>query len=145
MNNEIPFFKSPYPIYEGKFWNVILNDDQSYLGRSIVYLKSRVLENPLEVSKEEHEELWFDIFSRLEKTLKKSFQADRINYSHLANLDHFVHWHVVPRYEKNPMREFAGEIFRDEKVGKHYAGVPDKNCSADVMNKICEEIKDNFE
>ena len=142
--SEKPFSKVKYLIYEGKFWNVILMDDQSYLGRSIVYLKSRYIEDPLQLTKEEWEECWFEIMPRLASALKKAFRVDRINYCHLANFTHHVHWHIVPRYEKNPVREFAGETFRDEKVGKHYAGTPNKNFSSGVMNKICKEIKKNF-
>ncbi len=144
MKSKIELFRDDYLFYEGRFWNIILNDNQSYLGRCIVYLNSRYLEDPLELTREEWEELWFDILPRLAAALKKSFQPDRINYSHLANQTHHVHWHIVPRYEKNPQKEFADEIFKDEKVGKHYAGAPEKNCLPEVMNKIYEEIKKNF-
>lgn len=141
MKEKIKFFRNDYLIYEGRFWNVILNEDQSYLGRGIVYLKSRYIEDPLQLTKEEWRELWFDILPRLKKALEKSFQPDRINYCHLANFTHQVHWHIVPRYEKNPGREFAGEIFRDERVGKNYSPYPEKILSLDKMQKICEEIK----
>jgi len=144
MKEKIKFFREDYLFYEGKFWNVILNDNQSYLGRSIVYLKSRYIEDLLQMDREEWEELWFDILPRLVAALKKAFQPDRINYSHLANFTHHVHWHIVPRYEKNPIREFAGEVFKDAKVGSHYAGAPDKNCLPKIMNKICDEIKKSF-
>lgn len=144
MENEIPFFDSKYSIYEGNYWNIILNNDQHYLGKSIVYLKSRVLENPLQLTKEERDELWESVLPKLESALKKAFQADRLNYSHLANAAHFVHWHIVPRYEKNPIREFAGETFKDENVGSHYAPAPTKKVSPEVMGKILLEIKKNI-
>ncbi len=143
--NQIPFSDSKYLIHEGRFWNVILHrDNQSYLGRCIVYLKSRVLENPLLLDSQEHTELWEEILPRLEKSLKIAFQPDRINYCHLANAEHFVHWHIVPRYEKNPVRIFGGENFRDERVGKNFSPTPEKEVSVEVMNKIFSALKENF-
>lgn len=143
--NEIPFFDSPYVIDEGKFWNVILHrDNQSYLGRCIVFLKSRVIEDPLLLNQDEREELWAELLPRLSEALKKTFRPDRINYSHLANAEHFVHWHIVPRYEKNPLRYFAGEKFQDERVGGNYAPIPKKVLTQEVIEKIYLEIKKNF-
>lgn len=143
MNN-IPFLNSPFHIYEGKFWNIILHDNQSYLGRCIVYLKSRVIDNPLSLTKEEKDEFWEEIAPKLASALKKSFKPDRLNYAHLANTLNYVHWHIVPRYEKNPIRHFAGEIFMDERVGRHYAPAPEKNLSKEIMQIIRDEIKNNF-
>lgn len=140
----IPFLDSPYPIYKGKFWNIILYNDQSYLGRSIVYLKSREIEDTLLLTDEEHEELWKNILPRLEIALKKSFHPDRLNYAHFANTVHHVHWHIIPRYKENPIREFSGETFRDDCVGLNYAPYTEKKVSRDVMDKICAEIKKNF-
>ncbi|HYF12706.1 MAG TPA: hypothetical protein VD928_00165 [Candidatus Paceibacterota bacterium] len=141
----IPFLDSEHVIYEGKYWNVILHrDNQSYLGRSIVFLKSRVLDDPLLITKEEREELWDDIMPRLIAALRKTFAPDRINYAHLANADHFVHWHIVPRYESNPTREFAGETFKDERVGKNFAPEPEKIVSKDVLMQIQQAIKSNI-
>ncbi len=142
---QIPFLDSQYLIYEGQHWNVILHrDNQSYLGRSIVYLKSRVLENPLEITQAERDEFWNEIMPKLAAALQKSFRPDRLNYAHLANKDHFVHWHVIPRYEKNPVREFAGETFTDERVGRNCFPEPTKATSQEVTEKICAEIKKNF-
>jgi diadenosine tetraphosphate (Ap4A) HIT family hydrolase len=143
--NPIPFIDSPYVVYEGRAWNVILHrDNQSYLGRCIVYLKTRVTDDPLSLTEEERSELWVEILPRLAEALWRSFRPDRINYAHLANAEHFVHWHIVPRYEKDPLREFAGEKFRDERVGRNYAPAPAKITSPEVMEKICEELKKNF-
>lgn len=143
--NKIPFFDSPYVIHEGNAWNVILHrDNQSYLGRSIVYLKSRIIDDPLSLTQEERDELWLEILPRLAKALAAAFRPDRINYSHLANAEHFVHWHIIPRYEKEPTREFAGELFKDEKVGGHYAPAPLKKIAPEVMQQIYLAIKNSF-
>jgi len=132
-----PFLDSNYLIHEGRAWNVILHrDNQSYLGRCIVFLKTRVTDDPISLSNSERHELWAEIMPRLARAIKSAFGADRINYSHLANKEHFVHWHVVPRYEKNPIRQFAGEIFEDERVGHDYAPAPTKQVSRPIMQRI---------
>ena len=142
---EVPFFDSEHVLYKGKYWDVILHrDNQSYLGRSIVFLKSRIIEDPLQISKAEAEELWDIILPALVHALKAAFRADRINYSHLANAEHFVHWHIIPRYEKDPIREFAGETFADEKVGKHYAPSQVKKLSKGQLDAILNELKRHF-
>lgn len=137
--------ENSFLIYEGKFWEVILNaQDQYFLGRSIVKLK-RDIEDPLAITKKESEELWWDILPRLNRALEKSFSVDRINYSHLANSWNHVHWHIIPRYEKNPAREFCGEKFVDEFVGHNpFNGVPEKKLSVEILEKIAEEITKNF-
>lgn len=140
-----PFSDSQYPIYDGKFWGVILNrDGQTYLGRSIVYLKNRFIDDPLLLTKEEREELWTEILPKLASALKKAFKPDRINYSHLANSTHHVHWHIVPRYEKNSVRKFADETFKDERAGHNYTPEVKKTVSKKIMEKICMEIRKNF-
>lgn len=142
--DKIPFLNSPYHVYEGKFWNVILHNNQSYLGRCVVYLKSRVIDNPLLLTKEEKDEFWENIIPKLASALEKTFKPDRLNYAHLANASNYVHWHIVPRYEKDPERHFTGEVFKDEQVGRHYAPAPEKNLSKEIMQKIRDEIKKNF-
>lgn len=143
--NPIPFLDSRYVIYDGKYWNVILNrDHQAYLGYCIIFLKSRVLEDLLQLTEDERNELWNDILPRLKNALDKAFQPDRLNYAHLANKEHFVHWHIVPRYEKNPVREFAGQTFTDERTGSNYAPVPDKPYDHETKEQIYLEIKKYF-
>jgi len=137
-------FRVDWLIYEGKSWNVILHDNQSYFGRCIVYL-TRPLEDPLHVRPDENQELWYYILPRLAKALRqKPFEADRINYAHLANMEHFVHWHVVPRYEKEPYRFFANTGFGDHRVGKHYAPEPERRFSGQVMSQIQQALRSKF-
>ena len=137
-------FRDTWLIHEGLFWNVILHDNQSYLGRCIVYLKSRELDDVLLVSHHEREELWDLVLPRLQRGLAKAFNPDRLNYSHLANSDHFVHWHVVPRYENNPTRVFAGHRFVEERAGRHYAPEPELGLSKEVMEQIQTALLERF-
>lgn len=89
-------------------------------------------------------EFWEEIAPKLASALKKSFKPDRLNYAHLANTSNYVHWHIVPRYEKNPERQFVGEIFKDERVGRHYAPAPEKNLPKETILQIRDEIRKKF-
>src|SRR3990172_2924275 len=108
MDDAIPFADSAYVLLDGRAWRAILHrDNQSYLGRCIVFLKTRQTDDLLSLTHDEHEELWTVILPKLVGAIHKAFQPDRINYAHLANIVHHAHWHVVPRYENNPIRHFA--------------------------------------
>jgi diadenosine tetraphosphate (Ap4A) HIT family hydrolase len=132
-------FSKHRPLFEGEHWRVALYRNQSYLGRSIVYLKTRRLGDPLELTETEREELWTEIMPKLARALNEAFQPDRINYAHLTNRVGQVHWHVVPRYEKNPRRQFAGHVFLDKRVGKIFR-TKRFRISKDVRNQIHAEL-----
>jgi diadenosine tetraphosphate (Ap4A) HIT family hydrolase len=136
----VSFSSKHRPLFEGEHWGVLLYRNQSYLGRSVVYLKTRKLGDLLDLTDAEREELWTDIMPRLVQALGEAFQPDRINYAHLANRVGQVHWHIVPRYEKNPKRQFAGHTFVDRRVGKIFRTkkfrLPDG-----VLDQISDHIK----
>ena len=135
----IPFTEDGL-IYSGKNWSVILAYDQTYLGRCIVYLKTRETEDLMSLSKEEIEELWNDILPKLSTALKNAFKADRINYAHLANAVHYVHWHIIPRFEKEPKRIFDGQNFEDPTVGNSPLLTKEKRVPKETEAKIIAEI-----
>jgi len=58
------------------------------------------------------------------RALNAAFHPDRINYAHLANRLHQVHWHVVPRYTEQRTYEFAGHGFTDKRRGKVFRTKP---------------------
>jgi diadenosine tetraphosphate (Ap4A) HIT family hydrolase len=113
-----PFGDKHRFLFEGKHWSVFLYRNQKYLGRCAVYLKTRAIEDPLELTDAEREELWNEILPKLVRALNAAFHPDRINYAHLANRLHHVHWHVVPRYTEQRSYEFAGHGFSDKRRGK---------------------------
>jgi diadenosine tetraphosphate (Ap4A) HIT family hydrolase len=128
-------------IHEGKYWNVILSYNQGYLGRCIVYLKSRQISDVLMLNDEERTELWEDIMPRLSKAINAAFAPDRINYAHLANLLKHVHWHVVPRHDSPKV--FEGVGFSDDNVGGHFRSGK-KELSEDMLDKIYERIRKQY-
>ena len=108
------------PLFESRHWAIVLHRRQTYLGRCLVYLRTRPLEDPLLLSPAERAELWEEVLPRLAAALARAFAPDRLNYSELGNRVSQVHWHVVPRYESPPEREFAGHRFVDLRPGRSY-------------------------
>lgn len=143
MSANIPFadIEECNLVFEGKHWGVVLSDCQSYLGKCIVFLKNRATDDLMSLTNDEKRELWDVVMPKLVSALKHAFNPDRINYSHLANTIHHVHWHVVPRYEMPPIREFAGETFVDERVGRNYAPAPAKKIPDEMFVLIKHEIQ----
>ena len=114
---------------------MFLHRNQGYLGRSVVYLKTRAIEDPLELTDAERAELWTEVLPKLVRALNAAFQPDRINYAHLANRLHHVHWHVVPRYTQQRTYEFAGHTFVDKRRGKIF-----RTKKARVPKQVREQI-----
>lgn len=140
-----PFSDSPYKIYEGKHWDVILHrDNQAHLGRSIVFLKNRYIEDPTELTKEEQAELWFDILPRFKAAVGKAFQPDALNYGyHGLSIKH-LHMHVIPRYSVNPVRKFGGETFVDQLPDKNYNKSQKKAYPENIMSAIAYKLRTLF-
>ena len=138
-------FSEKHLVYRGKSWNTIVSNDQSFLGRCIVYLTTRETDDLMSLTTEERTELWEEIMPRLVRSMQASFAPDRINYAHLANAVHHVHWHVVPRYERDPLRIFEGCTFRDERVGRNYLNVPERTLGEPLMQKITERLRERFD
>lgn len=143
MNN------AEFRIFETGHWDIILSDEQRYLGRSVVVLKrpcgDLALLAPAEV------EDFFAIVSRMQALLKKAFGARMFNWSCNMNdayrndpPDPQVHWHVIPRYGR-PI-EFAGEVFEDKNFGRHHlkGGEGDRIVSAELRTAILGALKENL-
>ena len=113
-----PFGEKHRFLFESRYWKVFLYRNQKYLGRCVVYLKSRAIEDPLELNDEERNELWTVVLPRLTRAINDAFAPDRINYAHLANRLHHVHWHIVQRYADRRTYEFAGHTFTDKRPGQ---------------------------
>ena len=142
------FCKKPKDIvYKDSYWCLMLDTDQTYLGRCCVVLK-RHCGDLAELTKEELLD-FHEIAKKLESALKKSFNATMFNWTCLMNDSYknippnpHVHWHFRPRY--NHKVEFSGLTFEDKEFAHHYARGTAKEISEDIRKKIIEKIKDNF-
>jgi diadenosine tetraphosphate (Ap4A) HIT family hydrolase len=130
-------------LFETEFWEVVLLDDQYYLGRSVVVLKRGCGELSGLTSEEALD--FLEVVRRMEKALSGSFGATNFNWACLMNHAYKeadpkpqVHWHLWPRYRDKV--EFAGEVFEDEVFAHHYDKTRAKVVSKDVLGKIAEEL-----
>jgi diadenosine tetraphosphate (Ap4A) HIT family hydrolase len=132
------------PLFATDLWGVALYRNQTYLGRSMVYLRSRAIDDPLELTAEERDELWEEVLPALAAALRAAFAPDRINYAHLANRTNHVHWHVVPRYEAEPERWFAGQRFLDNRQGMIFRTHRRGRMPREVLEAIAAELRSHL-
>jgi diadenosine tetraphosphate (Ap4A) HIT family hydrolase len=135
-------------IFDSKYWNIILSDDQQYLGRCIVSCKRHV-PSLSEITAEEFHD-FYDVAKTLESTLSKAFGAKMYNWGCLMNDAYknmppnpHVHWHLRPRYDHDV--SFAGIIFSDKEFGHHYHRDTRLNVDQTIRKKIISEINKNLE
>ncbi len=130
--------------YETEFWEVVLHNNQTYLGYSVIGLKSRA-KSMSEITTEE----WLDfqnVVKTLESAYKNCFNATMFNWTCLMNHAYkkdppkpWVHWHFRPRYNHDV--DLDGKKFVDPNFAHHYDKkriniVDDKN-----YNLIIDKIK----
>jgi len=136
-----------YTLYETKYWKVILNEEQSYLGRCVIVLK-RKRATLSDVSSEEWLDFHKSVVIKLESTLKNTFGATMFNWSCLmnnayqeTNPDPFVHFHLRPRYKHSVI--FAKHKFHDPDFGHHYNRDRKFFATQELLEKIYTAIKKN--
>lgn len=110
----------PLQFYETAHWRVVLNTNQTYLGRSVVLLK-RPCGQLADVTDAEFSEL-LTVIRKLEHVFHSVLGATMFNWSCLMNFAYRdtvpnpqIHWHLVPRYDHTV--EFAGRSFSDPNFG----------------------------
>lgn len=78
---------------------LLLNFDQSYLGRTILVPKHE--EPDFESMKDDAIGALMREVAFVGRLLKEEFAADRMNYASLGNVVGQLHWHIIPRYEQD--------------------------------------------
>lgn len=71
-------------LFETKYWNIFLNENQAYLGYSIIVLK-RECKTLSEVNNEEWIDFHEKVVKTLETTFKEKFGATMFNWTCLMN------------------------------------------------------------
>jgi diadenosine tetraphosphate (Ap4A) HIT family hydrolase len=101
---------------ECEWWRVVLNREQSLLGKSMI-----VLPRHAELLSELEPNEWASLQMVAVQTtnaIRNAFAVDHFNYAFLQNVDRHIHLHVIPRY--GSVWEFAGLTFHDDRYGDHY-------------------------
>jgi len=120
---------SKYKIKEYKYWDIFIAQNQSYLGRCVIWCKREDALDLTDATDEETKEL-FSILSKLKNALSIVFQSDWFNYSFLGNSVRHLHCHFIPRYAN--LKILDGVKFEDKLYGK--------NWKSDVNFVISEEL-----
>ncbi len=136
LNTERPFFLA-------ERWSMFLLSDQTNLGRIALAL-NRHCESISELTSEEWNEL-HNVMKNYEQAAKKAFGATLLNWTCLMNDAYkekpstpHVHWHGRPRYDHDV--KFAGEVFTDERFGRHYDNAENRKVSPEVAKAIEIEL-----
>ena len=124
-------------IHRGKFWTVVLNDDQGYLGRSYFAL-NRHETDVTKIEPAELAELW-QLFAIVKASIDRLFQPDHYNYVFLMNVEAHLHGHIIPRYRDN--RVFHDLTFTDGALGRHYDLANVLMLPESAMAKITAELQ----
>ncbi|MCD6550523.1 hypothetical protein J7K24_03185 [bacterium] len=107
-DQEINFIK------DFKYWFLILNHKQGFLGRCLLILKTHKIDE-LELTEKEVMEK-HKIYCCWRRAVAKAFSPDKINQAQLGNDEDVhkghLHWHFVPRYRR-PVY-FAGIEFQSD-------------------------------
>jgi diadenosine tetraphosphate (Ap4A) HIT family hydrolase len=128
--------KFGYPdsvIEDGLRWAVLLRPSQVTVG-SLVLVSKEAVQAFSELSPPAFADLR-EITGRIERSLKRAFAFDRINYLMLMMVDPDVHFHVIPRYAEE--RKFCGIVFHDPSWPRQ----PDLSRANDVDDVIRKELR----
>jgi len=138
-----PYVK--WTIKEYKYWTLLLNDDQRYLGRAYVWLvREGGMQRFSEITDEEMNELRI-VMREYEAALQELWKPDFMNYAWLANLiaEHggHGHLHLVPRYKES--RTFAGVEFIDGRWGKNFSPSEEFKPSEEILIQLRDVLREN--
>jgi len=96
-------------LVRSQYWTVILRPKQITLG-ALVLIPNSPIDDFDAVAADEAADL-FTVVARCQAVLREVFNADRFNLIAAMMKDHFVHFHLTPRYESD--RHLAGMTWVD--------------------------------
>ncbi|MEK7163416.1 MAG: HIT family protein [Patescibacteria group bacterium] len=129
---------SKFIIKDYKHWTVYIAQNQSYLGRCVVWCKRENALDLTEATSEEQEEL-FIVLNNLKNAVTKVFQPDWFNYSFLGNDTRHLHGHFIPRYTNS--KKFMDITFEDKLWGHNYKTDHNFKISPSALDAIQAKIK----
>lgn len=92
--------ENPFFIHEFKNSIFVVGDHQFHRGYSLLLLKEHVRELH-ELGSSIQVELFQELMAA-GRALVDTFNPWKMNYSCYGNVDPHIHWHLFPRYEKEP-------------------------------------------
>ncbi|MDE1869405.1 MAG: HIT family protein [Candidatus Micrarchaeota archaeon] len=130
-------------VLETKHWKAKLSDEQSYLGRCVVFSKRHTADLS-ELNQAEWEDLR-NMVIKLEGGIRVSLGARMFNWACLMNNAYqerspvpHVHWHVRPRYDKKV--KIGGVLFEDREFGHNYDRRRHRVISKEIREVVVKKI-----
>lgn len=132
---------SQYLIKDYLHWSVFIHQNQSYLGRYVIWCKRNAATELAGANSEEQEEL-FLILKELQQACNILFKPDWYNYTFLGNETPHLHGHFIPRYKREV--NYAGQVFVDQLFGHHYRTNPAFKIPDTVLFQIRDVIREKL-
>ena len=123
-------------IFSTAHWSVVIRRKQ-VTPAALVLICKRHVESVGGLSSEEGADLP-EAAKRLEQMLRAAFQPDKLNYLALMMVDRHLHFHVIPRYERE--QTLHGYTFKDPNWG----GPPRLDAETpadDVVDAILRDLR----
>lgn len=98
-------------------WGVYVHENQSYLGRCVVWCHRADARELTDATGEEYEQL-LTVLRALRHASVEVCNPDWFNYAFLGNETRHLHGHFIPRYKE--AREYRGIFFTDDRWGHNY-------------------------
>lgn len=133
------FMTEELKIYESKYWEWILRKNHPTIGSSILYLK-RECYSFSDLTIDEIID-YKEIVTIIEKTYKKLFNYDVMNYLMLMLVDKQLHFHVFPRYSKGV--EFDNQLYKDTYWPKP-VDLTENNVEMNTLYKLKKYLIENI-
>ena len=124
-------------IERGEYWTLVLNENQTLLGRCYFTLNRHETDFTSLAVAEQF--ALFEGLKRMKQALDTLFSPGHYNYVSLNNVEPHVHAHIIPRYAA--WREFAGHRFSDGHLGAHYDSAAEQFLSASAYIDLVERLK----
>jgi len=144
MNKYFDDFRTKFQIdtlkiFETEYWCWSLRPVQVTVGSGILSLKRAEIQLSKITEKESAD--FINIIRVIENTLIKTFSYQRINYLMLMMVDFQVHYHIIPRYDKDVF--YLGKSWKDEDYPKPpmISGIPN---DTELLSKIGLSLKNNL-
>jgi diadenosine tetraphosphate (Ap4A) HIT family hydrolase len=122
---QTPAAYQPFVLKEYRYWTLLLNEKQRYLGRAVAWLaRPGDMQRFSSLSQRELLELR-QITKEYEGALNRiGWKPDHMNYCMLGNFFHehagHGHLHIIPRYAPDNHPRFMKIAFADDRWGKNY-------------------------
>jgi diadenosine tetraphosphate (Ap4A) HIT family hydrolase len=130
---------SKFLVKQYEHWSVYVHENQSYLGRCVVWCHRAGAKQLTDATEEERGEL-FSILKEPQDASVAVFGGEWFNFAFLGNETPHLHCHFIPRYSTE--KEFEGVIFKDARWGHNYRTDHAFTIPSELLEKIRQKKAD---